>query len=84
MAFSKFHCSLTTSKISSSGYRPLSVINIDYKLYTLIIEKRYEHFMNNIINEDQTSFIKSAKPNITKGGPYISLNMLHITMLMQP
>lgn len=40
-----------------SSYRPVSLLNSDYKLYTKIIADRLKYILASIIHKDQTCFI---------------------------
>lgn len=43
------------------GYRPINVLNTDYKLYVTILTKRMETAMPLLIDEAQTGFIKKRQ-----------------------
>ncbi len=45
--------------ISSSSYRPLSLIGTDVKLYAKVLSRRLEKCMNRLVHHDQTRLIKS-------------------------
>lgn len=48
-------------KLECSNYRPISILNLDYKIFTLIISRRLEKNLRKIINLDQTGLIKSRQ-----------------------
>lgn len=41
-----------------SNYRPISVLNVDYRLFTEILARRIEKILPDVISLDQTGFIK--------------------------
>lgn len=42
-----------------SSYRPVSVLNIDYGIFTTIMAKRFENILSDLIDTDQTGFVKN-------------------------
>lgn len=42
-----------------SSYRPISILNLDYRVFPSVIAKRLENIIPDTTNEDQTGFLKS-------------------------
>lgn len=40
-----------------SSFRPISVLNVDYKLFTVILSTRVQELLPELINTDQTGFV---------------------------
>uniref|UniRef100_A0A671UN80 Reverse transcriptase domain-containing protein n=1 Tax=Sparus aurata TaxID=8175 RepID=A0A671UN80_SPAAU len=48
-------------KQDCSSYRPISVLNQDYRLFTAVLARRLERILPGIIHMDQTGFIKGRQ-----------------------
>uniref|UniRef100_A0A669BP42 Reverse transcriptase domain-containing protein n=1 Tax=Oreochromis niloticus TaxID=8128 RepID=A0A669BP42_ORENI len=48
-------------RLDCGNYRPISVLNQDYKIFTYILAKRIENILAQIISLDQTGFIKQRQ-----------------------
>lgn len=44
-------------KNECGSYRPISILNVDYRIYTSIMAKRMEKILPNLIHNDQAGFI---------------------------
>ena len=57
-----------------SNWRPISLLNIDYKILTKALAKRIEKHLPKLINSDQTRFVK---------GRYIGQNIRLLSDIME-
>ena len=63
-----------SSLLDLSNWRPITLINVDYKILAKVIAKRIESSLPKLINPDQTGFIK---------GRYIGQNVRLLNDLME-
>ena len=57
-----------------SNWRPISLLNIDYKILTKALAKRIEKYLPKLINSDQTGFVK---------GRYMGQNIRLLSDIME-
>ena len=60
--------------LDCSSYRPISLLNVDYKIVAKVLARRLEKVLPNIINSDQAGFVKSrhGTDNVRR-----ALNVIH-------
>lgn len=60
---------------SCGSYRPISLLNLDLKLFKKILANRIQHHLPNLVHLDQVGFVptREARDNATK-----VLNLLHV------
>lgn len=46
-----------SSLLETRNYRPISLLNLDYKILTKILVNRIKKILGRIINEDQSGFL---------------------------
>ena len=56
------------------NWRPISLLNLDYKILSKILDKRLEQFLPNLMHSDQTGFVR---------GRYIGQNIRPLSDIME-
>ena len=46
-------------KLSPSNYRPITLLNCDYKIISKVITNRIHPFLNDLIEKEQNGFMKA-------------------------
>ena len=46
-------------KLSASNYRPITLLNCDYKIISKVITNRIDPFLNDLVKKEQNGFIKA-------------------------
>ena len=45
--------------LSLNNYRPISLLNVDFKLISYVLAQRLKKVLPDIINQDQTGYVKN-------------------------
>lgn len=54
-------CSHIRNTKTTERYRPVSVLNTDYKLFALVMEKHLENIIPDLTDSDQSGFVKNKQ-----------------------
>ena len=68
--------------MSISNYRPISLLNVDYKILTKILSKRIKTILNNVVSVDQVGYLNDR--NIGEAVRMISDIIFHTSNFNKP